>query len=83
MTIKFGNFANLIVRNFVVIWEAPKKGSKEEQSENTRQLCARYDFPDFSDESEAIGLCVGDATEVLPWRPRWCLQRFGCLRPQH
>ena len=24
MTIKFGNFANFIVRNFVVIWEAPK-----------------------------------------------------------
>ena len=23
MTIKFGNFANFIVRNFVVIWEAP------------------------------------------------------------
>ena len=27
MTIKFGNFANFIVRNFVVIWEAPKKGA--------------------------------------------------------
>ena len=26
MTIKFGNFANFIVRNFVVIWEAPKEG---------------------------------------------------------
>ena len=25
MTIKFGNFANFIVRNFVVIWEAPNK----------------------------------------------------------
>ena len=25
MTIKFGKFANFIVRNFVVIWEAPKK----------------------------------------------------------
>ena len=24
MTIKFGNFANFIVRNFVVIWEAPQ-----------------------------------------------------------
>ena len=24
MTIKFGNFANFIVRKFVVIWEAPK-----------------------------------------------------------
>ena len=24
MTIRFGNFANFIVRNFVVIWEAPK-----------------------------------------------------------
>ena len=23
MTIKFGNFANFIVRNFVVMWEAP------------------------------------------------------------
>ena len=23
MTIEFGNFANFIVRNFVVIWEAP------------------------------------------------------------
>ena len=23
MTIKFGNFTNFIVRNFVVIWEAP------------------------------------------------------------
>ena len=23
MTIKFGNFANFVVRNFVVIWEAP------------------------------------------------------------
>ena len=23
MTIKFGTFANFIVRNFVVIWEAP------------------------------------------------------------
>ena len=27
MTINFGNFANFIVRNFVVIWEAPKKKS--------------------------------------------------------
>ena len=26
MTIKFGNFANFIVRNFVVIWEAPIEG---------------------------------------------------------
>ena len=26
MTIKFGNFANFIVRNFAVIWEAPKQG---------------------------------------------------------
>ena len=25
MTIKFGNFVNFIVRNFVVIWEAPNK----------------------------------------------------------
>ena len=25
MTIKFGNFANFIVRNFVVIWDAPNK----------------------------------------------------------
>ena len=23
MTIKFGNFANFVVRDFVVIWEAP------------------------------------------------------------
>ena len=28
MTIKFGKFANFIVRNFVVIWEAPKKKAK-------------------------------------------------------
>ena len=27
MTIKFGNFANFIVRNFVVIWEAPIRGN--------------------------------------------------------
>ena len=26
MTIKFGNFANFIVRNFVVIWEVPRQG---------------------------------------------------------
>ena len=25
MTIEFGNFTNFIVRNFVVIWEAPNK----------------------------------------------------------
>ena len=29
MTIKFGNFANFIVRNFVVIWEAPTLGFEE------------------------------------------------------
>ena len=29
MTIKFGNFANFIVRNFVVIWEAPKIGTRK------------------------------------------------------
>ena len=27
MTIKFGNFANFIVRNFVVIWEAPTEAN--------------------------------------------------------
>ena len=26
MTIKLGNFTNFIVRNFVVIWEAPRRG---------------------------------------------------------
>ena len=28
MTIKLGNFTNLIVRNFVVIWEAPISGAE-------------------------------------------------------
>ena len=27
MTIKFGHFANFIVRTFVVVWEAPKLGA--------------------------------------------------------
>ena len=30
MTIKFGNFANFIVRNFVVIWEAPNPPKQKE-----------------------------------------------------
>ena len=29
MTIKFGNFANFIVRDFVVIWEAPNFGGQK------------------------------------------------------
>ena len=29
MTIKFGNFANFIVRNLVVIWEAPRKSIRK------------------------------------------------------
>ena len=29
MTMKFGNFANFIVRNFVVIWEAPTFGREK------------------------------------------------------
>ena len=29
MTIKFGNFANFIVRNFVVIWEAPSHSNHQ------------------------------------------------------
>ena len=34
MTIKFGNFANFIVRNFVVIWEAPSRVALRETLES-------------------------------------------------
>ena len=36
MTVKFGNFANFIVRNFVVIWEAPSKAKNATQRSATR-----------------------------------------------
>ena len=43
MTIKFGNLANFIVRNFVVFWEAPTKGVFEKASAiaRMRQKCVR------------------------------------------
>ena len=62
MTIKFGNFANFIIRNFVVIWEAPIRNSFRRVSKMvsdgppSRGLTFRYvpPPPPFSSVQESV-----------------------------
>ena len=43
MTIKFGNFANFIVRNLAVIWEAPRKTVSDETLRNEAGISLSFD----------------------------------------
>ena len=77
MTMKFGNFANYIVRNFVVIWEVPTKGYGVE-------LCLRKNRTFFLRIDSRERLCANrDCDLGLPLAARVRLalgSRFASMR---